>query len=201
LSETLNFVQRREGEYKIENCKSIYELGFLFKLPWIIYINEEEMAAYVKMTKNKFVLYYNFDNQNNYECLQDYSEKSLKVCLAIGNHFVNEKLQYTKDKCMKELFLSNPVETMLNGEKLLCVSENGVTVYFRETREELNVREESESVAYSSSGYEIRKIEIEIKIYFHQQNDELPLHLVQELTKTEAGLKFLTEKKFLQHAE
>ncbi len=147
MSETLNFVQRREGEYKIENCKSIYELGFLFKLPWIIYINEEEMAAYVKMTKNKFVLYYNFDNQNNYECLQDYSEKSLKVCLAIGNHFVNEKLQYTKDKCMKELFLSNPAETMLNGEKLLCVSENGVTVYFRETREELNVREESESVA------------------------------------------------------
>ncbi len=65
------------------------------------------------------------------------------MCLAIGSHFVNESLKYTKDKCFKEISLSNPNETVLNGEKLFCVSENGITVYFRETRDEINLKEES----------------------------------------------------------
>lgn len=63
-----------------------------------------------------------------------------------------------KDKCYKEISLSHPSEIVLNGEKLFCVSENGITVYFRETRDEVNVKEESESVAYSTTGHEIRKI-------------------------------------------
>lgn len=67
------------------------------------------------MSKDRFLLYYGFDNGDNYEQLRMYPGKSLKVCLGIGNMFVNDNLKYMKDKVIKEISLENPTELTKNG--------------------------------------------------------------------------------------
>ena len=52
-------------------------------------MNDEEIPAYVKMTKDRFLLYYNFDNVENYEQLRMFAGKCLRVCLGVGDMFVN----------------------------------------------------------------------------------------------------------------
>jgi len=44
---------------------------------------------------------------------------------------VNENLKYTKDKTIREISFNGAVETVLYGEKLLCVTDNGITIYYK----------------------------------------------------------------------
>ena len=57
----------------------------------------------------------------------------------------------------------------------------------------------SESDANACS-YDIRRIHVNIKLTSYYSNEELPIHLIQYITKTEIGLKFLDDKFYTEHS-
>ena len=61
------------------------------------------------------------------------------------------------------------------------------------------MNEMSESDANACS-YDIRRIHVNIKLTSYYSNEELPIHLIQYITKTEIGLKFLDDKFYTEHS-
>ena len=112
------------------------------------------------------------------------------MCLGIGSIFLDEELNPTKTKSHTSINLNSNSLVTLYGQQYYCASHRGVSVYFLLKPQGESFQEVSDSEAYANS-YDIRRIHVEVKLSSFHSNEEIPLHLIQQVTKTDLGMQFL----------
>lgn len=127
------------------------------------------------------------------------ADNIVKVCLGMGAIYLDEGLNSTKTKHYVSINLNENKLVTLFGEDYYCSCEKGVSVYFSLKPQGESVQEVSES-EYANR-YSIKRIHLEIKLSSFFEIEELPLHLIQEITKTELGMQFLQKKNITNHAK
>lgn len=141
---------------------------------------------------------------------------SVKIMLGIGSMLVNEEFQLVNSeegKTQLSVFLSiNSRETKLFGEPVTVVESHGVEIYYKkwemapkEMAKEVGMTEQEEWEYYSSrisdmNKLEIRRVVINIWVPSTEHMEELPLHLINQLNKTDRGREFIKNKGYIKRA-
>ena len=201
MASTLNFSRKEERGYRIESkSKELIEWGYLFKLPWLAYLNDaEEVPLLLKFTPESLLLYAEFiDEEYDFRSLNH--DNVVRVCLGVGGVYLDERLTPIRNKVSVPVNLNENRLVSLYGQQYYSASNSGVTIFFTLRPQGESRQEVSESSAYASS-YDIKRIHIEVVRNAFEEDEELPVHLIQELTKNEKGMAFLESKSITEHAK
>ena len=63
LNGVLNFAKKKEKVYyKITNSSHVYDLFFMYKLPWLIHVNERKFPLWIRQKGQSYQFYTNFSS-------------------------------------------------------------------------------------------------------------------------------------------
>ena len=94
LNKSLNFAKKKDQNfYRIHpnSNGNIYDLLFLYKLPLILYVNDQQYPLWVRQIDQKYQLFIDFNatNLNPKKKFFNRASDTLKIMLGIGTMLVD----------------------------------------------------------------------------------------------------------------
>jgi hypothetical protein len=98
LNAALSFAKKKEkGFYKITSNSHAYDLLFMFKLPWVLHVNDGQYPLWVRQKGQSYQFYANFGfmkgGSDQHSSLL-INNNNLKIVLGIGTMLVDEEFNF-----------------------------------------------------------------------------------------------------------